>query len=387
MWATGAIEALFAGPIATAAAEEKAGRTVQRSTVKGPELEEAELRGRVIDSLGWPVSGASIETAGMLEDSVLSDKDGFFQLSVKGAWLRQLSAAAEGKGRSTSAALPGEPALLVLAPEYPWATDSSEPVAMGQEKAGNENMLAGEGNLVDTEGRELPRALVLVLETGECVRADEFGRFRLPLPAGRCSLMAYDDQGRVGQITINPSGNLGLMPVGEIELDYGVDLAGILQDKESAPAQIAAVELRRDGMRRRQFTDQSGRFAFTGLLPGEYELIAYPHRGDLGFRETISLDRDTDMDWTLRASQSLRIQVLDGAAGPQALAHVLLDQEGFGLHYSQADDEGFVLFEGLGKGPYAFEVRDQDLGELEVVGYEAELAKLMVSASASPRER
>lgn len=390
MWATGAMEALLQGPKSAAAVDENAGRLLKHSTRQAPELLLVEVDGRVIDSLGWPVAGARIASASEGGEAVSSDSEGNFILQVLAGRQHLLTATAEGMGRSSALAIPGEPALLILTTEFPWSTGEAQIEAAPAEEAepaDEGTLLAGEGFLVDQAGRELAKAIVLVEETGERVRADEYGRFRVPLPAESCSILAYDAEGRVGHMAFKPSRSQGVMPLGEIHLNYGLELAGILHDKDRAPAQIAALELRRNGMHRRQFTDASGRFAFRGLLPGEYELIAYPHRGDLGFRQLITLKGSMDADWKLEASRSLRIQVLEQTAGPQALAHVRLDAEGIGSRYAQADSEGYVLFEGLGTGPFAFEVRDPDFGAMQVLSYQAEVAKLMVASSASPKER
>ena len=58
--------------------------------------------------------------------------------------------------------------------------------------------------------------------------------------------------------------------------------------------------------------------------------------------------------------------------------HVFAEELGLRSAYAQADEEGRVLLAGLGDGPYDFDVRDQDLGELGVIGFDESLGQLVV---------
>ena len=364
LWWLGAFERSAAEP------EPPKTAVLQHSGRQALEPVVANLKGQVEDRFGWPLAGAEIQ--GPAGQRAVSDADGRFVLKAGGSGQQQLIAKAAGHGAARARGLSGDPMLIVLGPALPWKVEP-------EVKAPDEILLAGEGELVDQQGAEVHAGRVLVLATGDAVQADEFGRFRLPLPTGKCRLLAYDALGRVGEIDFEPSRSQGVLPLGRITLHDGFDLAGVLRTSSNDPCTEATLQLEFEGMRRQVLTDAAGRFAFRGLIAGQYALTALPHRGDLGFREDIALDSDQDADWALQPSRSLRIQVLNRQQSPWPGVHVVAEEPGLPAAYARADEEGRAVLDGLGGGPYDFEVRDQDLGELGVIAFDGELGQLVVS--------
>lgn len=357
---------------------------LQHSGRKALEPVVATLKGQVVDRFGWPVEGAEVtgpEVEGQVREHTLSDAGGHFALEVRGTGQQRLIARADGHGATVAKGMSADPMLLVLGPAVPWT------VSLGTESKA-EILLAGEGELVDEQGREIAGGRVLVLETGDTVQADEYGRFRLPLPSGPSHLLAYDDKGRVGEMDCQPSRSQGVLPLGQIALHDGLDLVGVLRTSENQLCVEATVQLTLAGMQRQELTDAFGRFAFRGLIPGEYVLTAMPHRGEIGFRETIALSSNHDAEFAMQPSRDLRILVLDGQNSPKPGVHVVAEDAGLHSAYARADEEGLVLLDGLGRGPYGFEVRDPDLSELDVLGFDEQLGQLVVGEGLiSPKER
>jgi len=171
-------------------------------------------------------------------------------------------------------------------------------------------------------------ALASVLAT----TSDVDGRVLLDhLPESTATLRCTRDDLRERLVTDVPLPLPGPVDLGDIVLDSGGSIAGVLRDASGAPLAAGYMAVIQRGERppsgrwkARRSTDAQGRFGFSGLEPGLYELSAsadghaWLHLPDL---PTGSLD----LQLTLPASGLLTLVVTDAASGaPVPSAQVAL---------------------------------------------------------------
>ncbi|MHC4512831.1 MAG: peptidase associated/transthyretin-like domain-containing protein, partial [Planctomycetota bacterium] len=213
-----------------------------------------ELPGKVIDVVGWPVVGAQV-TTGQHGAGATTDADGGFRLRVAENEAVPLTVAARaGMHGTATAVLPQEDAVVLVAElPLPWsAAQDREPMA--------DSGLAGEGLVEDEEGRPVPSAVVTVPEIGVSVKADEHGRYRLPLPVSKQApageavfhLIARDQNSRVVRAEVEHTHQRhGLRPLPTLQVAAGHEVTGFLKDGSGAPVDGAGLVLSGEGQVRR----------------------------------------------------------------------------------------------------------------------------------------
>ncbi len=336
------------------------------------------LEGRVLDRLGWPVEGAVAQLVDT-DSAAVASVDGAFRIAASTFARQRVRISAEGHQPITCWIRPKDPVVVVLEDKLPWGPPVAEPIAEPAEPRVADN-LVGEGFTRDRDGAPIPFASVTVVETGVRETADSTGRYRIALPDGPATLLAWDLDGRVARSDpISSARRHGLVPLPELVLDDGLDLRGYVEDASGEPCGDAALTLHGQGTTRQITTDASGAFAFTGLLEGTYVLEALPHRGSLGLRRQLTVGPEPiDLDLALVQGRSLTVQVMADAK-PASNVWVLAEEGDLRRVHAKTDAEGRAEFSGVGPGPFAFEVRQSDdLERREILSYDEELSLLTV---------
>ncbi len=342
-----------------------------------------ELAGKVIDVVGWPLAGARARI-GQSDTGATTDADGWFRLQVpQGEALPLTVTARAGMTSSVTAVLPQEDGVVLVAePPLPWSEtedDSSMPASD----------LAGEGLVEDEEGQPVPSAVVTVHETGVSVRADEHGRYRVPLPKPTGDsvfhLIARDHSSRVVRTQVAQTAQQrGLRPLPTLQVAAGQEVMGFLKDGAGNPADGAGLVLSGEGQVRRVITGGDGEFGIRGLLAGDYQLSALPHRGWVGFCRELSVGEDAsrDVELQLRPERPLTILVENAAGEPQTNVVVIAHEAGYRKAHGRTDARGRTILRGLGDGMLTFTAHrladGVDPQEIEVLRYDASEQRLVV---------
>lgn len=324
---------------------------VRRTAAEHKRGAAAALHGRVLDRLGWPLRGAKV-TLLEREESVAAGEDGAFRLVVATFERHRVRVEADGKEPQEAWMHPHDAPVLVLRDALPW-----RPRRAAESRA-DKSALSGEGFLRDAGGEPVADGVVAVVETGVRGGADETGRYRITLPEGPATLVAYDARGRVARSELFHSPRRqGLVPLPDLLLRPGPALRGYLRDPQGKPCAGASLCVRGQGVRRTVQTDAGGAFECLGLLAGDYVIEALPHRGALGFERQVAVDRAVDLDLTLASARPLRVEVVEDSKGPLPKVHVLAEEGALRQAHAVTNDEGRVELAGLGPGPFVFEVR------------------------------
>jgi hypothetical protein len=370
------------GPAARAAAEPEAGPVVVRRAASArADLEASRrrdaalLEGRLIDQLGWPVAGGAV---GLLDGDrhAVTDAEGAFGLIAPARRRHRVRIDAPGFEPQVLWMDPLVDAVVAMRAALPWG-QPKEP----ELPPVDDSLLAGEGFLEGEDGQPVAYGVVTVRETGVRATADRNGRYRIPLPDGAATLLAHDESGRVAQSEpVYGVRRQGLVPLPDLTLRPGLVLRGRLLDPDGEPSVGAALRLRGQGIRRLERSAEGGVFAFTGLIRDTYILEALPHRGALGFERQVRLDSGTDLELSLVKARPLRVQVVERGAAPLAQVHVLAEEGGLRRAHACTSADGYATLEGLGPGPFAFEVRKPtSFATYDIVGYEEQLGRLTVA--------
>jgi hypothetical protein len=369
--------AVFVRPDAAPKEPAKGPVVVRRAGAQDEPHRAAVLQGRVLDRLGWPVDGAVARLVDGASEAI-ADAAGEFHLAAPAFRGHRVRISAPGRQPTLCWLRPKDPIVVVLEDALPWGTPPAETsVEVADDLVGD---LVGEGFTVDGGGTPIPFASVTVIETGVRETADSTGRYRIALPEGPATLLAWDVSGRVARTDPIPSARKhGLVPLPELVLDDGLALRGYVQDAIGQPCAAAALTLRGEGTSRQILTDASGGFAFDGLLEGTYVLEALPHRGSLGLRRQLTVGPETiDLDLALIAGRSLDVQVMANAR-PAPGVWVLAEEGDLRRVHAKTDADGRAKLSGVGPGPFAFEVRESDdLERYEILSYDEELSLLTV---------
>jgi hypothetical protein len=328
------------------------------------------LRGRVIDPLGWPIEGASVQIAAG-EDGLRArtDPQGAWELAAGGGGPHALAIAADGHEPALENARAGEHPTTVLARAL-W--DTPEPLA--PPPVAGESAL-GDGFVRTDAGAPAAGALIAVLETGASAISDDVGHFLVPLPVGAATLVARDAEGRVARLgPVQNALAAGKVPLETALLRRGHSLRGLVKDPVGEPCAGAPLVVRGEGLRLHAMTDASGGFTVQGLVDGVYEVEALPHRGWLGARRDVLVQRDVvDVgDLALLAERPRRVQVVDSEARGQSGVLVLVrEQESGRRAHGRTNAEGYVGLSGIGAGAVVFEAFvDATRRPLEIVRHE-----------------
>lgn len=307
------------------------------------------LRGRVIDSLGWPVEGAQVrlQPAGA---QVRCDAQGAYQLTVPGAGPHLLEIAAPQHRTAYETSIVGELPVTTLAP-VSLAAAAPPAAAAGA---------LGDGFLKTEDGAPCRDAIVTVCETGQRAVADAVGHFLVPMPVGDVTLIARDAQGRVARIgPIANATTQGKVPLDTTVLRPGRVLHGIVRDAGGEPRGQANVVVSGHGLRLHATTDTGGGFRVDGMVDGQYDVEALPFHGWLGTRREVAVQGAvTDLgDLELVAERPRRLRVIDTAA--QGLADVVVlvrEADSDRLAEGRTNADGYVALSGLDEGAVTFEV-------------------------------
>jgi hypothetical protein len=307
-----------------------------------PEVADVELRGRVFDALGFLVVGA--EVLPLQGAAQRTDADGAFRVWTRREGVVDLlvrSGGCQPVWRRTSALTPD--ALVVqLTPAAPW-----DP-APGPLPAAP--VLRGEGRVLDSVGRPLAGAFVGTAESGLWTRADDLGRYVLPLaqstvhllvtgtePAGGGSGFALRGQPFVS------SRETGAVPLPDLIAEAAATVRGVVRDPRGAPQEGVPVQLRGEGVSRLVETGGGGAFRISGLPAGSYELQPLAFRGAVGSASAVTLDAAAvDVELHLQAVDERRLRVVDERGVPLGLVHVASSIAGARRGVAQADATGFV---------------------------------------------
>jgi hypothetical protein len=339
-----------------------------------------ELQGRVIDVLGWPLAGAEVR-AGRTR-SATSDDDGRFRLRVVENESVPLTVAARGGAHGRApAVLPQEDSVVVVVePQLPWVEDT-EADKKEKEKAS----LAGEGLVQDEDRRPAAHAVVTVVETGASVKADENGRYRIPLPVPSAEgevfhLIARDHSGRVIRTKVeHTKQQQGLRPLPTLQVTTGHQVTGFIKDGSGNAASGAGLVLSGQGQVRRVVTGGDGEFGISGLLAGEYELSTLPHKGWVGSKQELAVGSEAqDVELQLRPERPLTIMIQNQAGEPQADVHLVATETGYRSVHGRSDARGRVFLRGLGNGQLTFSAHRGRGQELEILRYDAGERRLTI---------
>ncbi|MEM7200399.1 MAG: carboxypeptidase-like regulatory domain-containing protein [Planctomycetota bacterium] len=352
-------------PMVAGAPSEQAPRVVRQQGEPPVPSAVGVLRGWVIDRLGWPVTGAR---ATLLASAVEGGtaESGAFQLPVPEPRAYRVGVGAPGLEPQIISLHPAMPAAVVLRDALPWTRDV-EPSPRSTPPS-----LSGEGFLRTAAGDVVEGGVVSVVETEDVALTDSAGRYRIGLPGSPATLLAHDATGRVARSEpVYPTRDEGLVPLPDLALAPGRVLRGYVRDPDGEPCDAAFLRVRGQGARRFVRTRADGSFACAGLLPGTYVVEALPHRGALGLRRPVTLDRGVDLELMLVRAQTLEVLVVEEGEAPLAGVHVVAEEGELRRAHGRTDVEGRATLSGVGPGPFAFEVREAiDARPLEIVAFE-----------------
>ncbi len=348
---------------------------IRRTDAPAPADRLAPVTGWLLDAAGWPVRDAVVATTDV-SASAHSDGAGAFELWVPAQRRALVTIQTPGFETVQSWMHPGAPLVVTLRPALPWHVDPppASPSLDG---------LQGEGFLKRPDGQPAAHAVVTVSETGARVVADESGRYRAPLTDGPVTLIAHDDEGLVARSEpVYSARQRGLVPVPDLTLFPGRSVRGYVRDADGRPCRGAALALRGEGDWRWVRTADDGGFAFTGLLDGDYTVEAAPHHGLLGTERRLTPGDFVDLELQLQESKPLRVAVVHSKRKqPVAGVHVVAAEHPRRRAHALTDDQGQATLDGLGDGPFEFEVRSATTyDQWQVVDYDEQLQQIAVRA-------
>lgn len=299
-------------------------------------------KGRVFDACGYLLVGA--EVVPMQLAAVRSDGDGAFQFATPVGSCVDVLVRSKGMLPRWLRSCEGDPDALVvqLLPAAPW---DAEPEPLRERRD-----LRGEGVVRDAAGQPLAGAFVRAVGAGTWARADELGRFVLPLPPGAVTMLVHDagEARHVGGHAMRSEPFLspreqGSVPLPDLVATSAVMLRGTVRDARGVPADGVPVQLRGEGIERFLATGAGGAFRVAGLLPGRYQLQPLAFRGAIGVPADVTLDRAvTELDLRLEAADEVRVRVVNDAGAPLVGAYVASSIGGVRRGIAQADESGFA---------------------------------------------
>ena len=255
------------------------------------------------------------------------------------------------------------------------------------------------GTLVDGGGNPVPGARVQRASAdgpeAASVRSDGEGRFeltRVPL-LGRRVLISGLGASRVVPI---PDGIHGeVVDLGEIRLDAAVNLGGIVVDEHGEPLEGARVRLETGDSAvagGTAETDAKGRFAFAGIPPGEYAIVATMEIPDFGKRTGRTgrvVTRGDDVVVRILPGRALVLRFHDAAAPDEPLtvgSYWVRIRDGTGsFGGGGASTRGYTFFRSdLEPGVYGVTVRilgyrEVDLGQVTVTEHEDSVLDVLLT--------
>lgn len=342
-------------------------------------LERIVLVGRVLDALGFALSGAEIIGG----DGVRAhtQNDGSFELSMAKTSFSDLLVRAKGYGTSllrASHPAPG-PLVVQLFPETPW--DPNEAPARAAPP-----LLTGEGTVRDGAGAPVTGAYVTAAGSGLWSLTDDIGRYSLPLLDSTPTLLVHrpetDDQpayaARSPQLDLGRSS--GVVPLPELVAVGGSTIRGVLRDADGSPIVGAPVNVAGEGLSRLVESDTNGRFKIGGLVTGSYEITPLAWRGALGRAHVVELAGEfADCELSVEHTQATRLLICEESGSPVGRAYVAVVVDGARRTVTQADGAGWAELP-LVSGDMDFEVRAEGGDdELSVRRLDSEQGRLVVA--------
>lgn len=333
---------------------------------------------RVFDATGFLLVGADVAIDGGA--ALRTDADGRFRIELAADQTADVLVQAPGHApaRLRVQSESPEPLLVQLTPAAPWdrAPEPMPPLRF-----------AGEGRVVDPEGRPVAGARVTAIGTDAWARTDASGRYRLPLADTTPVLAVHDDRehgwaGRSAPLQLER--DRGIVPLPELVAATACALHGIVRDAQGVPVVGVPVRLRGDGLERLVETGSGGAFRIGGLEPGHYTLRPFAFRGMLGAPQSVNVDRVlADCELSLRPVREQRLRVVDTAGSPIADAAIAATFAGERTSLQRTDAEGWTRLR-LAPPPlgdaWAFDVRvGEALTQPASARFEPEQATLVVA--------
>ena len=232
--------------------------------------------------------------------------------------------------------------------------------------------LIGEGFVKLESGESASDAEVLLLGSDTRVRADDTGRFRIPLPFRECVLVAHDGRNLVALSPgFLPSRDHGLLPVPDLMLATGTRVQGLVRAENGAPIAAARVTLSSSLGRREALTAGDGTFAIHGLLAevAAIEVAAQP--GLLAVVRKITVTpQGTSIELVVSRDEPLDLVVVDprGAPRPNVLV-AATDGQGRRAE-ATSDADGHATLRGLARAQIVFTARSARGDALSVLEYD-----------------
>ncbi|MCB9879459.1 MAG: hypothetical protein H6835_17835 [Planctomycetes bacterium] len=341
----------------------------------------ARRAGRVVDSLGFLLVGA--EVARPEAPSLRTDGDGAFVAELTAGKLEDLLVRADGRRAvvlHTTAQAP-DPLWVCLEPIAPWDAPTT--------LAAKAPELHAEGLVRDASGAPLAGAFVNVAGTDSWAQSDDIGRVSVPLVGVAARFVVHRDGvgGAGGLASLSGAFTApraqGVVPMPDLVAETGGSLRGVVRDVRGEPVAGLAVEVRSRHVRRIAETGVGGAFVVGGLMPDEYEVQPFAHRGAVGAPQRLRIDRAVvACDLHLQRLEERPLQVLDERGDALAGVWVVSSLHGLRRGVAQTDAAGQVRlpaatasqFEVRAAGDEAFVVR-----EVRRVDVEADPATLVVA--------
>lgn len=301
-----------------------------------------ERTARVYDSMGFLVVGAEVVPESGAPRR--TDAEGSFAVELDGNRAADFLVRADGRRPQWLRWTAGspEPLLARLEPSAPWDAAPLPPTPL--------QPLRGEGTVRGPDGSPLAFAFVQVADSCCWARADEIGRFVLPLPSESVSLLVHQpDAGAAdggfaaGPQPFTASRGRGVVPLPELVAEPALALHGTVRGPRGQPLAGVPVEVRGGGLRRWVETGSGGAFRVAGLARAEYRIEPYACRGAIGTPAVVRIDRRVvDCDLQLTAAPEQRLRVVDEVGNARANVWVASNSHGVRRGVAQADADGYV---------------------------------------------
>lgn len=307
-----------------------------------PDLPRLARTGLVYDSMGFLLVGADIVPA--TGEAAKTGADGTFSVSLLKYQTSDLLVRAEGRRPEwlrTSAISP-DPLAVRLIPDAPWDNEPTQPVAAPK--------LRGEGIVHGLDGRPLANAFVNVLGTDCWGVTGEMGRVELPLPSPEVTFVLHhfgdaNQPGGVAAITkpfVAPRSQ-GVVPLPLMQAEVAGSIRGIVRNDRGEPIAGLPVDVRGPGGVRRVRTGAGGVFVLGGLVPADYEVEPFPHRGAVAKATILKVDRAiVECDLELTTVKETGVRVVDESGAAAVGVWVAANLFGLRRGVDQAGSDGVV---------------------------------------------
>lgn len=365
---------------ASAASTPSAPVVVRRPGATAPKVATVTTRVRVFGPLGFLLAGASLENG----DEVLrTDAEGSCRIEFDRRTVRDVlvrAGGAQSRWWRLHAVSP-DLAAVQLAAAAPWDAPATALPPVAQRR--------GEGTVRGADGKALAFAFVVSAGLDEWARTDEFGRYRVALPAGPAELLVHASGSGAelaGQALLAEPFRSeradGLVPLPDLATIAGHALRGTVRNSRGEPIEGAPLVVRGQHLVRVLETGVGGAFQLGGLLPGRYQIEPFACRGEVGVATTLTLDGPVQfVDLALQTASELRIAVVDEVGVPCRDLLVASVVGSLRRGVGPTDADGFVAVPVVA-GHTTFEVRHvPELAPVRVREWQPDAARLVVARS------